>query len=131
MTNEQLSVRGLVPFSGRASIINRQYTRCALSVSVLKIAGKLSCHNNSLYTLSMLIKVFQVDTDTPIKYGVKSYPIQSKHILMKRYYRAAAYTLCRVHSCIFLYQCKQFTYWLTNSINNNINLFLRKEEDKG
>jgi len=33
VTNEQKSVCGLVPFFGRASVINRQYTRCTLSVS--------------------------------------------------------------------------------------------------
>jgi len=28
----------------------------------------------------MLIEVFQVDTDKPIKYGVTSYPIQWKQV---------------------------------------------------
>jgi len=32
--NDQRSVRGLVTFFGQASVINQQYTRCTLSVSV-------------------------------------------------------------------------------------------------
>ena len=34
LTYEQKSVRGLLPFFGQTSVINRQYTRCTLSVSV-------------------------------------------------------------------------------------------------
>jgi len=34
VTNEQKSVRGLVPFFGQTSVINRQFTWCILSVSV-------------------------------------------------------------------------------------------------
>ena len=82
VTNEQKSVRGQVPFFSRASVINRQYTIHTLSVSVNTAKHNRSLHGsyrvtlNSLYTLTMLIEVFQVDTDKPIKYDVTSYRIQ-------------------------------------------------------
>ena len=47
------------------------------------------------------------------------------------YYRDAAYTLCRVHSGIIRYKSAQTIHdRLTNNINNNINLFLRKSENR-
>ena len=48
---------------------------------------------NSLYTLTMLVEVFQANQ---IRRNVLSYPMKTS--LMKHYYRAAAYTLCRVVS---------------------------------
>ena len=48
------------------------------------------------------------------------------------YYRAAVYTLCRVHSGITLYKSAQIIHKSVKPtpFNNTINLFLQKGEDK-
>ena len=100
VTNEEKSVRGLVPFFSWTSVIHRQYTRCTLSVSVytakhnLKIdnrspRGSYGVTTTSLFTLAMLIEVFQIDTDKPPPPTTRRVSIF--HLMT--YIRAAAYTL--------------------------------------
>ena len=77
----------------------------------------------------MLIEVFKVDSDKPIKYGLTYNENKFNETLLQSCCVDSILNVECIVVSFFKNQRKQFTYWLTNNINNSINVFLLTEED--